>query len=351
MNPFGGLDYFLLLLLVLLPVVICGLKGKQLRVCGMLVCAVMLLAIFRTPHALLLLAAFWVWQTALTFWYLYLRKRAKKALVFHLAVALSLLPLLLVYAATRHKPVADRAFLMLNCSGFNIGNFCFPVIQAFMGPSALVTASMFDIGNSVIVTAGSNVMTTSLLHIDMGRPLTEQHAGAAPTLPYSKPRDKDARRLARRAKAKQILKGFLASVPFNVYLLMIVVMIFSIHIPAFVPTLLQPVADANSFCSVFMVGMLMDLPRTGKDVGSVLRVLGWRLPLGVLFAAACWFLLPFDASVRKTAVMLSLAPTAVFSTLFTDRVLGNAKLAGFTLSVTAVISIVLMTIVNFVIPA
>lgn len=45
MNPFGGLDYFLLLLLVLLPVVICGLKGKQLRVCGMLVCAVMLLAI------------------------------------------------------------------------------------------------------------------------------------------------------------------------------------------------------------------------------------------------------------------------------------------------------------------
>ena len=242
------------------------------------------------------------------------------------AIVFGLLPLLLVYAATRRKPVADRAFLMLNCSGFNIGN-------------------------SVIVTAGSNVMTTSLLHINMDRPLTEQHAGAAPTLPYSKPRDKDARRLARRAKAKQILKGFLTSVPFDVYLLMIVVMIFSIHIPAFVPTLLQPMAEANSFCSVFMVGMLMDLPRTGKDVGSVLRVLGWRLPLGVLFAAACWFLLPFDASARKTAVMLSLAPTAVFSTLFTDRVLGNAKLAGFTLSVTAVISIVLMTIVNFVIPA
>ena len=52
MNPFGGLDYFLLLLLVLLPVVICGLKGKQLRVCGMLVCAVMLLAIFRTEGGL-----------------------------------------------------------------------------------------------------------------------------------------------------------------------------------------------------------------------------------------------------------------------------------------------------------
>ena len=73
MNPFGGLDYFLILLIVLLPVVVCGLKGVRLRVCGMLVCAVMLLAIFRTPHALLLLAAFWAWQTALTFGYLLCR--------------------------------------------------------------------------------------------------------------------------------------------------------------------------------------------------------------------------------------------------------------------------------------
>ena len=82
--------------------------------CGMLVCAVMLLAIFRTPHALLLLAAFWVWQTALTFWYLYLRKRAKKAWVFHLAVALSLLPLLLVKLSLWVEPL--RALSMLGLS-------------------------------------------------------------------------------------------------------------------------------------------------------------------------------------------------------------------------------------------
>ncbi|KAB7790415.1 AEC family transporter [Bifidobacterium leontopitheci] len=256
-------------------------------------------------------------------------------------------PVLLLYLTTRRRPVADRAFLMLNCSGFNVGNFCFPVIQAFMGPSALVTASMFDIGNSVIVTAGSNVMTTSLLHIDMNHTLAEQHAGSAPTLPYQRPADRDARRLARRAKARQIARGFLTSVPFDVYMLMIVVMVFGLTIPSFVPTLLQPVADANSFCSVFMVGMLMDLPRTRKDVLDVVQVLGWRLPLGVVFAACCWFLLPFDVTVRKAAVMLSLAPTAVFSTLFTDRVLGNARLAGFTLATSAIIAIVLMTGVNF----
>ena len=111
MNPFGGLDYFLLLLIVLLPVVVCGLLGKRLRVCGMLVCAVMLLAIFRTPRALLLLAAFWLWQTALTFGYLHLRRRAKKPWVFHLAVFLSLLPLLLVKLSLWVEPL--RALSML----------------------------------------------------------------------------------------------------------------------------------------------------------------------------------------------------------------------------------------------
>ncbi|RSX53483.1 permease [Bifidobacterium goeldii] len=267
------------------------------------------------------------------------------------AFVCALLPLPLTFLASRHKPAADRAFLMLNAAGFNVGNFCFPVLQAFLGPSALVTASMFDIGNSVMVTAGTNVMTTSMLHIDMDRPITEQHAGNAPTLPYKRPTDRDARRLARRAKAAKIVRGFITSVPFDVYMLMIVVMLFDVHIPGFVPTILEPVANANSFCSVFMVGMLMDLPHTAKDIRDVARVLAWRLPLGFLFAAFAWFVLPFDAAVRKAVVMLSLAPTAVFSTLFTDKVLGNAKLAGFTLATSAIIAIILMTIVNIAIPA
>ena len=45
--------------------------------------------------------------------------------------------------------------------------------------------------------------------------------------------------------------------------------------------------------------------------------------------------------------MCCLAPIAVFSTLFTDKVLGNAKLAGFTLSITAIISLLLMTGAHF----
>lgn len=57
-----------------------------------------------------------------------------------------------------------------------------------------------------------------------------------------------------------------------------------------------------------------------------------------------------DPAVSKAVILVCLAPTAVFSTLFTDKVLGNAKLAGFTLASTGLLSLVLMTTVNLLIP-
>lgn len=253
------------------------------------------------------------------------------------------IPPVIIFLATLRKPVTDRAFLMLNGSGFNVGCFCFPVVSAFLGTAAIVPAAMFDIGNCVMVAAGTNVMTQTLLHIQPGKTLAEQHAGQAPSLPYVKPKDRDARRLARKALAWNIFKGFFGSVPFDTYILMIVLTIAQVSIPGWIATMLQPLSNANSFCAMLMVGMMMDLPASQRDVREVLAVIGWRVPFALLFCAAAWLLLPFDAATRQTVALCCLAPIAVFSTMFTDKVLGNARLAGFSLTITAVISLAMMT--------
>lgn len=253
------------------------------------------------------------------------------------------IPPVIIFLATLRKPVTDRAFLMLNGSGFNVGCFCFPVVSAFLGTAAIVPAAMFDIGNCVMVAAGTNVMTQTLLHIQPGKTLAEQHAGQAPSLPYVKPKDRDARRLARKALAWNIFKGFFGSVPFDTYILIIVLTIAQVSIPGWIATMLQPLSNANSFCAMLMVGMMMDLPASQRDVREVLAVIGWRVPFALLFCAAAWLLLPFDAATRQTVALCCLAPIAVFSTMFTDKVLGNARLAGFSLTITAVISLAMMT--------
>lgn len=210
---------------------------------------------------------------------------------------------------------------------------------------------MFDIGNCVMVAAGTNVMTQTLLHIQPGKTLGEQYQGNAPVLPYVKPKDKDARRLARHALLRNVAKGFFGSIPFDTYLVMIVLMLANVKIPAVVATFVEPLANANSFVAMLMVGMLMDLPAGRDDVMKLLKIIGLRLPFGLLFAVCAWFVLPFGANVREAVVMCCLAPIAVFSTLFTDEVLGNAKLAGFSLSVSAIIGLVMMTGAHFLLAA
>ena len=123
------------------------------------------------------------------------------------------------------------------------------------------------------------------------------------------------------------------------------------HGPAFIQGLVHPFTGLDHLVAMLMVGMLMDLPAGRDDVMKLLKIIGLRLPFGLLSAVCAWFVLPFGANVREAVVMCCLAPIAVFSTLFTDEVLGNAKLAGFSLSVSAIIGLVMMTGAHFLLAA
>ena len=59
----------------------------------------------------------------------------------------------------------EKAFFMLNTSGYNIGNFTMPFAQSFLGPAGVITTSLFDTGNSFICLA------LSLLHISLPAPV------------------------------------------------------------------------------------------------------------------------------------------------------------------------------------
>jgi len=76
-----------------------------------------------------------------------------------------LIPLFVVYFGSRGDEPRYRAYQMLNASGLNIGAFCLPVVQTFMGPSAGLPVIMLDIGNAIIATAASLTITRSLLHL------------------------------------------------------------------------------------------------------------------------------------------------------------------------------------------
>lgn len=261
-----------------------------------------------------------------------------------------LLPIVIMFLFSRRMSVGRRVFLMLNGSGLNVGNFCLPVVTAIMGSGAAISVIMFDIGNSIMVCAGMYVLTVALLHVPEDRPLRPEEAQGAPVMPRIRPKDRQARMLALRAHILTVIKSFVTSVPFDTYVVMVVLMLAGVSIPGFVGDFVEPVSKANGFCSMLMVGMMMDMPSSKRDALDVAQVVAWKLVFITLLGLAAWFLLPFDPLTRKAVVLTCMAPSAVFSVLYTDRVLGNAKLAGFTLACTGFLSLALMTAGNILIP-
>ncbi|MBT1180696.1 AEC family transporter [Bifidobacterium sp. CP2] len=259
------------------------------------------------------------------------------------------IPLVTMFVVSRRMPVARRAFLMLNGAGFNVGNFTLPILTTFIGPAAALPAIMFDVGNSIMMSAGNYVTTAALLHIDSSRPLAGQ-VGSDPSVtvvPHeAPPTDRDARRLARRAFLRTIVRNFVTSVPFDVYMVMTVLMIAGVKPPMAVADFLAPISGGNTVVSMLMIGMMMDMPGSRCDVADALMIVACRFGFGLLFAFAAWHLLPFDDMTRKAVVFICFAPAGIFSAIFTDKVLGNARLSGFCLTVMGFAGVGAMAVAN-----
>ena len=126
MTPYQGLLFFGILILLLLPAAFFGLCGKGLRVLGAALTALMLLAAFDSPKALITLAVFWLWQSGLCFGYLAVRKRWQKRWMLWLFVLFSLVPMMLVKLSALVPPLR-RAHQRTEFSGFRLFSALFPV--------------------------------------------------------------------------------------------------------------------------------------------------------------------------------------------------------------------------------
>ena len=155
---------------------------------------------------------------------------------------------------------------------------------------------------------------------------------------------------AARHAGAQHSSRFFSSISFDIHMLMLVFMFLHITIPQPIVTLITPFANANAFCAMAMIGLMMEIPNNRKDKVELGKVIVWRMVFGAIIAVAAWFLLPFDMRIREIIVLGSFAPITIFSTKFTDSLTGNAKLAGFSLTVTAIISLVVMTALHALLP-
>ena len=217
---------------------------------------------------------------------------------------------LLIY---RRRPLEERIFQQANVCGLNIGCFALSFVQAFFPAAGVVATCLFDAGNSLMGTGGTWALIRSLV-------LGTNHD-----------------------RLRVFARTLFSSVPFDCYVVLIVMGLAGARLPEQVITLISPIADANAFLSMFMIGLMIRFSVDGKRAVELARVLGWRLVCSALLTVAALFVLPFDGIVRQVVIVLAWAPAASTGPLYTLWAGGDEGLAGMANALTVLLGVVIMT--------
>lgn len=209
------------------------------------------------------------------------------------------------------KSKENRAFDILNLPGYNIGVFALPFISSFLGPMGVVTASVFDVGNSVVCLGGTYGIATSV------------KAGAGFSL-------------------KRIGKALLTSVPFLCYIIMFPIALLQIKVPQPVLSCAEIIASSNAFLAMLMIGVGFKLNLNREQLGHVAKVVGLRYGIAAVLSLLFYHLLPFSLEIRQTLVLLCFSPISASVPGFTRELGEDAGLSSTINSVCIIISIVVM---------
>lgn len=226
-----------------------------------------------------------------------------------IAFSMNCILLFISYLLSKKCPRSTRA-VWLNCvPGNNIGAFAMPFVQSFLTPASLVATCLYDIGNAIMCCGTTYAISKNILDGTKGIDL------------------------------KKIGKTLLKSVPFLSYFVMLLITLFRIPIPDTLVTFVSPIANANAFLAMFMVGMMLDLNIEKSVLRQVGGMLAVRYVAAALAAVAIYFLLPLELSIRQALCITVFAPVSMVSTAFTPGAGGDPAVTACCNSVSILISI------------
>lgn len=233
----------------------------------------------------------------------------------------SLIPMLVVYLLSFRQERGRRIFSMINSSGYGIGSFTLPLMQGFYGAYSGAITCMFDIGNAVMMTGGSYAITTSLLHLE------EE---------------------GERGRWKEIVKKFVTSVPFDTYILMLLMVALGIPVPEPVAGIAAPIGAANPYLAMLVVGIIYEPPKDAGYRKDTIRVLVCRFAFSVVFGLLMFYCLPFSLEVRRTLVVVAFSPVGTLAPVYTEKCHGDGALSGFANAVSIVFALFIMSALVYV---
>ncbi len=228
-----------------------------------------------------------------------------------ISLGANILMLVAGYMISRNMDRNSKVFYMLELPAYNIGNFTLPFVSGLLGASGVVASCLFDMGNSPMC-IGLNAAITAMV------------VGAA---------GKNA--------VKSVLTIF-TKPSFDVYLIMTILALFSIHLPEKVYDFAGMISPANGPLAMIMIGLMLEFSSDRSKIKEVLIVNALRLVLAAAIAFLFFRYAPFSYEVRKAVAITAFAPISSASPAFVADLKGDVELVGFVSTVSIICSLALM---------
>ena len=211
----------------------------------------------------------------------------------------------------------QQAFALLNLSGYNIGNFTLPFVQSFLGPLGVITCSLFDVGNAVVLLGGAYSVAAMI---------------------------QDGSRFS----LKRLGKTLLRSVPFVTLLIVVTMALLHIPVPGPIVELAGIMGSANAFVSMLMIGVGFGVEANREQLGRLGKIFGIRYAVAAILAVIFYFILPFELEIRQALVLLVFSPVGSAVLAFTGELKSDVGLSSAINSVSMMISIPIIVVLLIV---
>ncbi len=213
----------------------------------------------------------------------------------------------------RKQSPTTRALSMINCSGYNIGNFAIPFAASFFDATGMIYMCMFDIGNAFMGLGGTYALARN---------------------------EVDGRG---RLDIKNLCSVLVRSIPFDVYLLLFILSLFNLTIPAPVTTIASMIGGANSFLAMLMIGIILEIKITRSQAKSVIKILGVRYVGNILLSIGVFFILPLPLLAKQMVTLILFCPISTVSAVYSKMIDNDDPAPALANSISILVSIATMT--------
>lgn len=192
-----------------------------------------------------------------------------------------IISIFLAYLVFKNEEREMKGTLMMLASGYNVGLFAFPLVEAIWGAEGLLYFGMFDVGNSVVVLVISYLA---------GSYYSEQGLTMKPA---------------------DVVKKLANSIPLLTYVLMSTLNFADIRLPSGVIEITEIISRANMPLSLLLLGLYLSFIVEKEHIRPIKKYVLFRYGFGLFFGLLLCFFLPFNDMFRYTILIGFLLPVGL----------------------------------------